>query len=178
MCAKAAKAVDDALNGGDRRPVLGIPMTFKEGVDMARLPTTWGFRQFKDFVPKEDALVVLRMKSAGAIILEQPAFWPSPISELPRHLRNDQESMGPQALPWRPVGRVGGGRRCGFWTDLVWIRHWRKRVPAHFCGVYAHKPTLGLVPMRGNNPPATEPLPGHGDLGVVGPLARTAGPAR
>jgi len=48
------------------------------------------------------------------------------------------------------------------------------RVPAHFCGVYAHKPTFGLVPFRGYNPPPLPPLPGNGDLAVIGPLARTA----
>lgn len=45
---------------------------------------------------------------------------------------------------------------------------------AHFCGVYAHKPTIGLVPMRGYNPPAVPPLPDHGDLAVVGPMTITA----
>src|SRR6516225_7418267 len=66
---EAAKAADVALTGGDRRPLLGIPMTFKEAFNIAGLPTTWGFPQFKDFVPKEDALVVSRAKSAGAVIL-------------------------------------------------------------------------------------------------------------
>src|SRR5262249_55912493 len=48
------------------------------------------------------------------------------------------------------------------------------RVPAHFCGVNGHKPTLGLVPLRGYNPPTAPPMPGHGDLGVAGPMARRA----
>jgi amidase len=48
------------------------------------------------------------------------------------------------------------------------------RAPAHFCGVYAHKPSLGLVPMPGYNAPPLAPLPGHGDLAVLGPMTRTA----
>jgi amidase len=48
-------------------------------------------------------------------------------------------------------------------------------MPAHFCGVYAHKPTLGLVPLRGYNPPPFPPAPACGDLAVAGPMARTAG---
>jgi amidase len=66
---EAAKAADVALARGEQRPLLGVPMTFKEAFNIAGLPTTWGFLQFKDFVPKEDALAVSRMKGAGAIIL-------------------------------------------------------------------------------------------------------------
>jgi len=48
------------------------------------------------------------------------------------------------------------------------------RVPAHFCGVYGHKPTLGLVPLRGYSLPPAPPVPGQGDLAVAGPMARHA----
>src|SRR5262249_31162496 len=48
------------------------------------------------------------------------------------------------------------------------------RVPAHFCGIYGHKPTLGLVPLRGYNLPSVPPVPGNGDLAVAGPMARHA----
>ena len=47
-------------------------------------------------------------------------------------------------------------------------------MPAHFCGVYAQKPTFDLVPLRGYNPPLSLPLLGGGDLGVAGPMARYA----
>jgi amidase len=48
------------------------------------------------------------------------------------------------------------------------------RAPAHFCGVFAHKPTLDLVPQRGAGPPQTPPIPVRGDLSVHGPMARSA----
>ena len=48
------------------------------------------------------------------------------------------------------------------------------RVPAHFCGVYAHKPTHALIPSRGHTPPRVPPLPVEVDLAVVGPMARSA----
>ena len=48
------------------------------------------------------------------------------------------------------------------------------RVPAHFCGVYAHKPTVGLAATRGMTPPHARALPADQDLAVVGPMARTA----
>ena len=65
----AARAADAALAKGDVRPLTGIPMTVKESYNVAGLPTTWGFVQQKDFVPKEDALAVARAKAAGAVVL-------------------------------------------------------------------------------------------------------------
>ena len=47
-------------------------------------------------------------------------------------------------------------------------------VPAHFCGVYAHKPSHGLLPYRGHTPPPGPPLPVNRDLSVIGPMARSA----
>src|SRR5580698_6859189 len=54
----AALAADAALARGERRPLLGIPMTIKEAFNVAGLPTSWGFPEFRDYVPKEDAIVV------------------------------------------------------------------------------------------------------------------------
>src|SRR5690242_12827299 len=65
---EAAKAADLALGRGERRPLLGIPMTVKESFNVAGLPTTWGIPRFKDFIAKEDALIVSRVKNAGAVI--------------------------------------------------------------------------------------------------------------
>ena len=48
------------------------------------------------------------------------------------------------------------------------------RVPAHYCGVRAHKPTLGLLPFRGHTPPGAPALPRESDRDVVGPMARSA----
>ena len=48
------------------------------------------------------------------------------------------------------------------------------RVPAHFCGIFAHKPTFALAPPRGHSFPGAPPLPGSIDLSVIGPMARSA----
>ena len=48
------------------------------------------------------------------------------------------------------------------------------RVPAFHCGVYAHKPTFNLAPMRGHTPPPFPPMPLDRDLAVIGPMARSA----
>jgi len=66
---EAAKAADAALARGEGRPLLGVPITIKELFNVTGLPTTWGMPQFKDFIPKEDAVLVSRVKSAGAVIL-------------------------------------------------------------------------------------------------------------
>src|ERR1051325_2995149 len=65
----AAKEADAALARGERRPLLGIPMTVKESFNVAGLPTTWGFPNTKGKLVPDDALLVARLKAAGAIIL-------------------------------------------------------------------------------------------------------------
>ena len=162
---------------GDRRPLLGIPVTLKEPFNLAGLPTTWGYPAFKDFKPTEDALVASRLKEAGAVILGK--------TNIPVGLGDFQsynDIYGTTNNPW-DVGRSPGGSSGGSAASLAAGLGALSigsdiggsvRVPAHFCGVYGHKPTLGLVPLRGYNPPPGPPLPGHGDLGVAGPLARHA----
>ena len=61
----AAIAADQALARGERRPLLGLPMTVKESYNVVGLPTTWGIPAQRDFTPTEDALPVARVKDAG-----------------------------------------------------------------------------------------------------------------
>jgi amidase len=172
-----AKAADAALARGVRRPLLGIPITLKEAFNVAGLPTTWGYPQFWDFVPKEDALIVSRLKEAGAVVIGK--------TNVPLGLGDFQsynDIYGTTNNPW-DVGRSPGGSSGGSAAALAAgfgplsvgsDIGGSLRVPAHFCGVYAHKPTFDLVPLRGYNPPSSRPLPGSGDLGVAGPMARCA----
>ena len=172
-----AKAADAALARGDQRPLLGIPVTLKEPFNVAGLPTTWGFPEFRDFVPAEDALIVSRLKEAGAVIVGK--------TNIPVGLRDFQsynDIYGTTNNPWdvsrSPGGSSGGSAAslaAGFETLSVGSDIGGSvRVPAHFCGIYAHKPTFSLVPLRGYNLPPAPPVPGSGDLGVAGPLARHA----
>jgi len=174
---EAARAADTALGKGERKPLLGIPLTFKEPFNVAGLPTTWGFPQFKDFVPKEDALIVSRVKGAGAVLLGK--------TNVPLGLRDLQsynDIYGTTNNPWdvsrTPGGSSGGSAAAlaaGFGPLSVGSDIGGSvRQPAHCCGVYAHKPTLGLVPLRGYNLPPAPPMPGYGDLAVAGPMARHA----
>ena len=172
-----AKAADAALARGDQRPLLGIPVTLKEPFNVAGLPTTWGFPEFRDFVPAEDALIVSRLKEAGAVIVGK--------TNIPVGLRDFQsynDIYGTTNNPWdvsrSPGGSSGGSAAslaAGFETLSVGSDIGGSvRVPAHFCGIYAHKPTFGLVPLRGYSLPPAPAVPGSGDLGVAGPLARHA----
>ena len=174
---EAARAADAALGRGERLPLLGIPVTLKEPFNVAGLPTTWGFPQFRDFQPAEDALVVSRLRAAGAIIIGK--------TNIPIGLRDFQsynEIYGTTNNPW-DLGRSPGGSSGGCGAALAAgfgplsigsDIGGSIRVPAHFCGVFGHKPSLGLVPLRGYSLPPARPVPGQGDLAVVGPMARTA----
>ena len=174
---EAARAADAALARGERRPLLGVPMTAKESFNIAGLPTTWGIPQYKDFMPKEDAVIVSRVKSAGAVILGK-----TNVPLLLAEWQSFNDIYGTTNNPWdldrTPGGSSGGSAAAlaaGFGPlSLGSDIGGSLRVPAHYCGVYAHKPTLGLVPGRGHTPPPFPPLSRESDLAVVGPMARTA----
>jgi amidase len=174
---EAAKAADEALARGERRPLLGLPMTVKEGFNVAGLPTTWGDPKFKDWRPAEDALAVARLKAAGAIILGK--------TNVPLQLADWQsynEIYGTTNNPWdltRTPGGSSGGAAAALAARFVALELGSDiggslRAPAHYCGVFAHKPSLDLVPLRGGGPPGTPAIPMRVDLAVAGPMARSA----
>src|SRR5216683_3347982 len=174
---EAAKAADAAPVRVERRPLLGIPMVVKESFNVAGLPTTWGIPTAKNWTPKEDALTVARLKAAGAVILGKTNV---PISLGDWQSYND--IYGTTNNPW-DLGRTPGGSSGGSAAALAAGYGplslgsdigGSLRVPAHYCGVYAHKPTLNLVPSRGHTPPPFPPLPFDRDLAVIGPMARSA----
>ncbi|RDI55487.1 amidase [Nocardia mexicana] len=173
----AARRADDMRARGEDRPLLGIPVTVKESYNIAGLPTTWGMPQHADFVPAEDALQVSRLEAAGAVVLGK-----TNVPLVLRDIQSFNEIYGTTNNPWdhdRTSGGSSGGSAAalaaGFGalslgSDLAGSL----RTPAHFCGIYAHKPTLGLAPTRGMVAPPAPALPVELDLAVVGPMARTA----
>src|SRR6201997_2302378 len=164
----AAKAADAALARGESRPLLGIPILIKESFDVASLPTTWGVPALKNFVPQEDALMVARVRAAGAIILGK--------TNVP-YVLGDWQSFndiyGTTNNPWdlgRSPGGSSGGSSAALAAGLVPLEFGSDiggslRAPAHFCGVLSHKPSLDLVPQRGSGPPETPAVPVRGALG-------------
>ncbi|MCQ4042120.1 amidase [Streptantibioticus rubrisoli] len=173
----AARGADQARARGEDRPLLGIPVTVKESYNIAGLPTTWGIPQHRNYIPAEDAVQVSRLKAAGAVVLGK--------TNVPLGLQDIQsynEIYGSTNNPWdhgrTPGGSSGGSAAalaCGFGALSIGSDIGGSlRTPAHFCGVYAHKPTLGLAASRGMVPPPAPALPVDLDLAVVGPMARTA----
>jgi amidase len=171
-----ADRADAALAAGERRPLLGLPMTVKEQYNVAGLPTTWGFERFKDWKAPEDALAVQRLKAAGAVILGK--------TNVPAGL-SDWQSYNPvygtTSNPWdvtRTPGGSSGGAAAALAAGFVPLELGSDiggslRAPAHFCGIYAHKPSLDLIPQRGSGYPESPAIPVRGDMSVCGPMARS-----
>jgi amidase len=174
---EAAKAADAALARGERGLLLGVPMTVKDSHHIAGLPTTWGLEPFKDWRASRDSTGVARLKAAGAVILGK--------TNIPPNLGDWQaanpvygRTNNPHDLTRSPGGSSGGGAAAlaagmiplEFGSDIGGSI----RVPAHFCGVYGHKPTFDLVPQTGHAPPGFEGPSAGVQFGVIGPLARSA----
>jgi amidase len=174
----AAQAADLALARGEGQPLLGLPITVKEQYNVAGLPTTWGDPQFRDWHPEDDALVVARLKGAGAIVLGKTNVPPALMD-----WQSGNTIYGTTNNPWNLAltpGGSSGGAAAALASGFVALELGSDiggslRCPAHFCGVYAHKPSLDLVPSRGAGPPGTPAVPVRGDLAVLGPMARCAG---
>jgi amidase len=173
----AAKTADAARARGDSRPLLGLPMTVKEQFNVEGLPTSWGNPKFAGWLPGFDALVVTRLKSAGAVILGK--------TNVPLMLQDWQsfnDIYGTTNNPWdhaRTPGGSSGGAAAALAAGFVALELGSDiggslRCPAHFCGVFSHKPSLDLVPLRGALPPHVPAWPVHSALAVAGPMARSA----
>jgi len=173
----AAIAADAAIARGERKTLLGLPMTVKESFNIAGLTTSWGSHQFKDWRPDSDSLVISRLKSAGAIIIGKTNV-PCMLADYQTYNDIHGITNNPWNLDFTPGGSSGGSAAAlaaGFvalelGSDLAGSL----RVPAHYCGVYAHKPSSDLIPLRGAGSPTTLPTTARVDLAVAGPMARTA----
>jgi amidase len=172
---KRAKAADRALAKGDVwGPLHGVPMTIKESYDVVRLPTTWGDPKLKNNIAEKNALAVQRMMDAGVVL-----FGKTNVPLMLADWQSYNAIYGTTNNPWdtsRSPGGSSGGSGAALAAGLTGIESGSDigasiRNPAHYCGVYGHKPTYGLCPPRGHA------LPGRvaqSDISVIGPLARSA----
>ena len=175
----AAQEADVAIARGKDRPLLGIPMTVKECFNVAGLVTTWGIPGTEGNRVAIDSVAVARLKAAGAIILGK--------TNVPTMLM-DWQSYNPihgvTNNPWdvtRTPGGSSGGAAAALAAGFVPLELGTDlggslRVPAHCCGIFAHKPTYGIVPMRNMSPPGPPEaaVSAPVDLAVIGPMARSA----
>ena len=170
-----ARAADAALARDDiRGPLHGVPTTLKESYDVAGLITTRGNTVWKDNRATEDALSVKRLKQAGVNIFGK--------TNVPLNLADMQsynDIYGTTNNPWdlsRGPGGSSGGSAATLAAGMTGLESGSDiggsiRNPAHFCGVFGHKPTWGLLPPRGHAAPG---VLAQSDLTVIGPLARSA----
>ena len=173
---KAARARDNHARkrGAKLGPLHGVPMTVKESFDLPGLPTTWGLPQQANNVPTKPALAVERLERAGAVVFGK--------TNVPAWLA-DWQSFNPlygtTNNPWdlgRTPGGSSGGAAAALAAGLTGLELGSDigasiRDPAHYCGVYGHKPTFEIAPRDGHALPGSYAL---GDISVIGPLARSA----
>ena len=162
----------------DATPLFGVPMTIKESFDIAGLPTTWGHEAHRDNIATSDSAVVRKLKAAGAIFLGKTnvppdlADWQSNNPVYGRTNNPHDHERSPGGSSGGSAAAVASGMvPCEFGTDIGGS----VRVPAHFCGVWGHKSSWGLVSKEGHDHPLMAGRGAHdGVLSIAGPLARNA----
>jgi amidase len=173
---KRAKAADKAVKAGKKLgPLHGVPMTIKESFDVAGYPTTWGVPALKDHKATANSLVAQRMIDAGVTL-----FGKTNVPLLLADYQSYNEIYGTTNNPWdhsRTPGGSSGGSAAALAAGLTGIEAGSDigssiRNPAHYCGVYGHKPTWDVVSPKGHT--LNGAVSPGADIAVVGPLARGA----
>lgn len=171
--ARARARTLDARTDRDA-PLFGVPMTVKESFDVAGLPTTRGHASLREQAVSVSSLSVRRLEAAGAVIFGK--------TNVPVDLA-DWQSFNPvygaTGNPWDTAhtpGGSSGGSAAALAAGLTGLEMGSDiggsiRVPAHYCGVFGHKPTWGLCPNFGD--PATTAAAAT-DIAAIGPMARAA----
>lgn len=156
-----------------RGPLFGLPLTVKSSIAAAGFHCEIGSLLHKGEIPAEDAVVVARLRAAGALILGT--------TNCPEFLMAYETANllhGRTSNPWdlaRSPGGSSGGESAAIAAGMSAAglgsdSGGSVRVPAHFTGICALKPTPGRMPGRGHLPPCVGPF---SILGAIGPMART-----
>lgn len=172
---EAARSSDERLSTGNQLGMLdGIPATIKESFDWRGSPTTWGIPELANNMPTTNAHVVDRLLDDGAVL------WGK--TNVPLGLKDWQsfnEIYGTTNNPWDvslSPGGSSGGSAVAVATGMSCIEVGSDiggsiRNPAHYCGIFGHKPTWGIISTEGNSPiKRYAPT----DMSVAGPMARSA----
>jgi amidase len=173
---QAADAADRRRLAGQDAPLLGLPMTLKESINVRGLRTTIGMPFWKDARVDYDAPVTARVQAAGAVVMGK--------TNVPQMLADWQASnpvYGRTNNPWdlaRTPGGSSGGSAAALAAGLTPLEFGSDiggsiRVPAALCGVYGHRPSDSAMPRCGQFP--FPPMPNSAlVMAVLGPMARSA----
>lgn len=171
-----AEAAERAILRGDPLgPLHGVPLTVKSCIDVAGWHCAAGSLLRKENRPNEDAVLVQRLRNAGAILLGN-----TNTPEFLMAYETDNLLSGKTSNPWNTEfssGGSSGGEAAGIASGcsaggVGSDGGGSIRVPAHFCGICGLKPTPGRIPSSGHYPAGNSSF---GWLGVVGPMARSVG---
>src|SRR3984893_405530 len=170
---RQAQAAETAILRGDAVGVLhGVPISIKSCVDVAGWPCPAGSRLRADYVASEDAVLVSRLRTAGAILVGN-----TNVPEFLMAYETDNALSGKTSNPWelsRSAGGSSGGEAAAIASGCSMggvgsDGGGSVRVPAHFCGISGLKPTPGRIPSTGHFPRG---VGAFAWLGVVGPMGR------
>lgn len=174
LALEQAGLAEKAWRRGDAGALAGVPLTIKDLIMTAGIRTTLGSRLFEDFVPDEDAVLVERLKEAGAVILGK-----TNVPEFGLVGVTDNVIFGPSLNPWdtrKTTGGSSGGAAgalaAGFGPLAVGNDGGGSiRIPSSLCGVFGLKPQFGRVP--------SYPHAVHGweTLNHEGPMSRSVADA-
>lgn len=173
LAREAARAADE-MAPEERGALHGLPMTIKDAFEVVGMTASCGLPELAQHRPLRDADAVARLRAAGAI-----PFGKSNVPVLAADHQSYNPVHGTSNNPWdltRTPGGSSGGAAAAVAAGFTALELGSDiggsiRCPSHFCGVYGHKSSYGIVPLRGHIPP----MPGSyiaPPLGIAGPIAR------
>ncbi len=172
-----ARAADAARAKGEiKGPLHGLPMTIKDLFEVEGLTCDAGFPEYKGHVSKADSAVAERLKAAGAIIIGKTNA-PMAGGDIQTYNAVHGTTNNPHNLEHTPGGSSGGSA-AALSAGMTPLEYGSDiggsiRAPSHFSGLFGHKPTFNIVPMRGHVPPPHGMPFEPSELTVAGPLAHT-----